>query len=210
MSKFILFFADGTWNGPDRDDQDGVSDATNVYKLFYALTGKAVNVKDYIDDSKEKEKMLASNGHVAQVAKYLHGIGDSKNPIKKILGGVFGAGIISRIVRGYTYISRNYDRDDQIILVGFSRGAYTVRALAGLIASEGLLRDAKWLAKEDAYRMGIKVWHRYQKKRHIGTNILLNVLDNLIDKADFLNHVDANDLVPVPAITAVAVWDTVG
>jgi hypothetical protein len=59
-------------------------------------------------------------------------------------------------VRGYTYVSRNYVAGDQIFLVGFSRGAYTARALAGLIAAKGLL-DATQFDLNDkvmAYRLG--------------------------------------------------------
>ena len=46
----------------------------------------------------------------------------------KVLGGVFGAGVVARIVRGYTFISRSYSPGDAIHLVGFSRAAYTARA----------------------------------------------------------------------------------
>lgn len=38
--------------------------------------------------------------------------------------GDFGIGLVHRLVRGYTFISRNYAADDAIYLVGFSRGAY--------------------------------------------------------------------------------------
>ena len=65
------------------------------------------------------------------MAKYLHGVGDSNNFLAKVLGGGFGEGLITRIVRGYTFVSRNYEDGDKIYLVGFSRGAYTARALAG-------------------------------------------------------------------------------
>lgn len=210
MPKSILFFADGTWSGPDRDDNDGVSESTNVYKLYYGLNGRNVSLAEYVDSANEKEKILAENGQVSQVAKYIHGVGDTNNPIRRILGGVFGAGLISRIVRGYTYISRNYEQGDNIILVGFSRGAYTVRALAGLIASEGLLRDSKWLSKEDAYRMGIKVWRNYRGRLKHSHNIILSLMETTIEKIDYLNHVNKDDLVPVGHISAVAVWDTVG
>jgi hypothetical protein len=38
MAKNILFFADGTWNGPDRDDDgDGPAEPSNVFKLFGLL-----------------------------------------------------------------------------------------------------------------------------------------------------------------------------
>ena len=50
-----------------------------------------------------------------QVAKYLHGVGNSENGLVRVLGGVFGAGVIARIVRGYTFISRHFKPGDKIV-----------------------------------------------------------------------------------------------
>lgn len=124
MNKMIIFCADGTWNGPGQDDdKDSVPEYTNVYKLFITLAG-AMSI-DSIKKANEQEKELITrnDNRLLQVVKYMHGVGDSHNIIHKILGGAFGAGIISRIVRGYTFISRNYEPNDNIVIVGFSRGA---------------------------------------------------------------------------------------
>src|SRR5258706_12336137 len=43
------------------------------------------------------------------------------------------------MVRGYTFLSRQYAPGDAIHIVGVSRGAYTARALAGMICAVGLL-----------------------------------------------------------------------
>src|SRR5437588_773047 len=59
----------------------------------------------------------------------------------------------------------NYQPGDKIFLIGFSRGAYTARALAGMITAKGLL-DAKRLDladKNNAYRLGVAVWFDYRK-----------------------------------------------
>jgi hypothetical protein len=50
---------------------------------------------------------VGADGKIAQVAKYIHGVGDSSNLLFKVLGGTLGFGIIARIVRGYTFISRS-------------------------------------------------------------------------------------------------------
>ena len=89
--------------------------------------------------------------------------------IRKILGGVFGEGFIERIVRGYTFVSRNYAPGDRIYLAGFSRGAYTVRALGGMIAAMGLLPPDAMRADDgsydadQAYSLGIYVWADYRR-----------------------------------------------
>src|SRR6266545_5004879 len=122
MDKNVIFLADGTWNSPDQDeDADGSPDYTNVYKLFLTLEG--TDPVGALKSDREQEKEWRTDG-IAQIAKYIHGVGDSRNPIKRIMGGVFGAGIISRVVRGYTFISRNYEPGAHIQIVGFSRGAY--------------------------------------------------------------------------------------
>ena len=155
MAKNIVFCADGTWNNPNQDENsDQSADPTNVFKLFMSLDGALSFDTLAKTDENEQEKILSTEGVTQQVCKYLHGVGDSRNPIIKLMGGAFGAGVISRIVRGYTFISRNYTPGANIIIAGFSRGAYTARALTGLIASQGLLGAHITQDKELAYRRG--------------------------------------------------------
>ncbi len=210
MAKNIVFCADGTWNTPNQDDDaDDTADPTNVYKLFVCLAGK--NSPDTLLASNEQEKSLVTNGATLQVAKYIHGVGDSRNPIQRLMGGAFGAGIISRIVRGYTFISRNYEPGAKIFISGFSRGAYTARALGGLIASQGLLAPARTEDKELAYRHGAAAWYQYRNKTAAKFS-LSRLWEVARDLPGFLSR-DAlkdSDFVNVDLLAAVAVWDTVG
>lgn len=214
MGKFIIFCADGTWNSPDQDDDDdGVWDPTNVYKLFGNLCGTLDPMTTCL--AKEQESSYRdATGKVVQVAKYIHGVGDSRNKVRQVVGGAFGAGLISRIVRGYTFISRNYEPGDQIVITGFSRGAYTARALAGLIADQGVLRKDHTADQEKAYRKGAQAWFRYRDKVvPTGARSLLASFTEVIsDLPAFVskNTLENGDFVPVPQIAAVAVWDTVG
>jgi uncharacterized protein (DUF2235 family) len=206
MSKNIAFFADGTWNGPGQDDNnDSIPDPTNVFRLFDHLEGADTPETKLLQNEQEQ---IAKDGagRETQVSKYVHGVGDSRNVINKVVEGTFGAGVINRVVRGYTYISRWYEPGDRIYIVGFSRGAYTARALAGMICSVGLLNRNRYDAgdKEAAYRRGVSAWTLYRKKAG--------------KKASFLDYIRAlaevelrtEDLVPDVPIQAVAVWDTVG
>lgn len=52
----------------------------------------------------------------------------------------FGFGITENITQGYREIVARYEPGDQIFLVGFSRGAYTARCIAGVISRAGVLR----------------------------------------------------------------------
>ncbi|MRS13434.1 DUF2235 domain-containing protein [Enterobacteriaceae bacterium RIT691] len=213
MSKNIIFCADGTWNGPGNDDTnvtDTIPDPTNVLRLFSELDGVADSPDMYLQNEQEKFARTPS-GEVYQVSKYLHGVGDSRNWIDKIFGGVFGAGIIERIVRGYTFISRNYTQGDKIYLSGFSRGAYTVRALAGMITQCGLLDAAKYDLdndREEAYRLGAAVWRSYREKANVDGGLLARIIR---DAPYFLQEkVDPTKMVYFVPIEVVAVWETVG
>ncbi len=211
MTKNIIFCADGSWNSPYEDENaDHIPDPTNVYKLFHCLDGALS--PDSLGQADEQEKVLAEAGTTRQIAKYLHGVGDSRNPIVKLLGGAFGAGVISRIVQGYTFISRNYLPGDSISIVGFSRGAYTARALAGLIASQGLLATRLTTERERSCRAGAQAWYRYRKATHTEPLRLANLAEVAANLPAFLSSgaLKESDLVPVERIAAVAVWDTVG
>jgi uncharacterized protein (DUF2235 family) len=88
---------------------------TNVYRLFKALTVTADQVT-YYDD----------------------GVGADASGLTRVLEGAFGDGLLQKIRDGYTKIAHVYEPGDQLFFFGFSRGAYTVRSLAGMIANCGL------------------------------------------------------------------------
>jgi uncharacterized protein (DUF2235 family) len=214
MPKNIVFLADGTWNGPgEADSDDPNSPWTNVFKVFLNLAG--TDDPGTTQLAKEQERTdVAADGSARQVAKYLYGVGDSSNLLVKLLGGGVGAGLITRVVRGYTFVSRNYEAGDKIYLVGFSRGAYTARALAGLISAKGLLSAADAGTDDDkgpGYRLGAAVWYQW---RHAVLATAGHPLEHfeeiMLDLPGFLQQPpDPTTLVAAP-IEAVTVWDTVG
>lgn len=216
MAKNIILCTDGTWNGPGKDvDGDPVPTLpSNVLKLYHWLSGRdSIASTSYAGEA--ERSLFDSDGNLLQISKYLDGVGDDANALVKLLGGVFGAGLVTRIVRGYTFISRNYVPGDRIFLVGFSRGAYTARALAGLILSQGLL-DARKINlddKEQAYKLGCALWNQKQKD------------DDRINKVEFIHRLEktiydlpgffssppqASMLIEDVEIQAIGVWDTVG
>jgi uncharacterized protein (DUF2235 family) len=223
--KQIVFCADGTWNGPGAepaDDIDGASQTdadirdgvTNVVKLFANLAGQVTAETQALRN--EAEKVLKSaDGAPVQVAKYLHGVGDSRHAVVKALGGVLGAGVIGRIVRGYTFISRNYDPGDSIHIVGFSRGAYTARALAGMIANVGLLDRTRYDPADatESYLRGVAAWMRCKGVVFTGDHRLSSWLNRAASFAQRLAArfgLHAHDFVSGVRIASVGVWDTVG
>jgi len=225
MSKTIVFFADGTWNGPDKAEKEPDGHAptndkgcdpqlTNVCKLFAWLAGDLLpQGTSWGGLEMEKALIDPTSNLPIQIAKYIHGVGDTANVPQRILEGAFGVGVTARIARGYTYISRNYKKDDRIVIVGFSRGAYTARALAGLIAGQGLLKPDLVAADDDTrFDTAAAAWVRW---RFGHDNIFQKFLDfgsQLIEWRNSFSQarqLSKESFVSVK-VNAVAVWDTVG
>jgi len=225
MPKAIIFCADGTWNGPEEQTGQSVADGddsageltgdtiTNVVKFYSNLAGRATPETVMLKNEQEK-KLIDAAGNIVQMAKYIHGVGDSSNAIHKVMGGVFGMGVISRIVRGHTFISRYYQPGDAIYIVGFSRGAYTARALAGMISRVGLLDASKYDVndKEEAYRRSLSAWFRSKGLTFSGSSWFARMANKVVGAIQHTmgrNLQDADLIANVP-IKAVGVWDTVG
>lgn len=90
---------------------------------------------------------LIIDGH-QQIGYYHPGVGTmgaptAHNRLEKLwsmaLGLAFGAGLLANVGDAYRYLMNVYEDGDQVFLFGFSRGAYTVRALAGVLHMFGLL-----------------------------------------------------------------------
>ncbi|MGB3491792.1 MAG: DUF2235 domain-containing protein [Elainellaceae cyanobacterium] len=133
--KRLVVCCDGTWQ---KLTADPTTYPTNVVKLAQAV------------------KPLSKENHeeIQQVIFYNPGVG-TRNFIDRIGGGAFGWGVDEVIQNAYKFLCWNYDPDenDQIYLFGFSRGAYTVRSLAGLIYNSGLLKRRHIRRVLEAYKL---------------------------------------------------------
>ena len=74
----------------------------------------------------------------SQLRYYDSGVGTDGTPIDHLFGGAMGEGLFQKIQDGYEFVSYVYDPGDEVYLFGFSRGAYTARSLAGMIARFGV------------------------------------------------------------------------
>jgi uncharacterized protein (DUF2235 family) len=216
MGKNVILCLDGTWNGPNSKDKDGNQTPTNVQKLFEALSGSGA--LGPTDNEKEFTLAAAAGADTSQVGKYIHGVGDSSNVLAHAVEGAVGLGLVARVIRGYTYLSRVYVPGDNVFILGFSRGAYTARALAGFVTHQGLL---DWNAmkldagSQESYSAGLAAWTQYKKAIYQGKGSVLQDLSQVV--SDLRDSFDLG-LHPAPklqfvgnvGITAVGVWDTVG
>lgn len=67
---------------------------------------------------------------------YIEGVGNRDE--QPVLGMMLGKGMEERILKGYEFITQNYNPKDDIYIFGFSRGAHEARALAGFLAYAGV------------------------------------------------------------------------
>ncbi|KAM5536247.1 hypothetical protein V8D89_010146 [Ganoderma adspersum] len=120
VHKRIIVCCDGTWQ--DALDADQRWKYTNIIRLARAIK--------HVDER--------CNPPIHQVVFYQSGIG-TENLYDKIVDGVTGANLASKVEAAYGFIAQNYHPGDEIFLFGFSRGAYTARMVAMFIGAIGVL-----------------------------------------------------------------------
>jgi len=142
MSKNIVICADGTGNSFGRK-------ISNVAQMIYSLSldshSRQVVVYDQgigTDAGRWREiENLWKTIPDREALHVLHGPRERFGPaewIALVLGLAFGYGLKANVKQMYLELAKLYEKDDIVFLFGFSRGAFTVRALAGLIYRCGL------------------------------------------------------------------------
>ncbi len=131
--KRIVICCDGTWNTPDKME-NGIACYTNVVRI-------AMAVKPISDDG------------INQLTFYNPGVGTSGSIFRRWFDGATGSGISDNILQAYRYLILNYEPGDELYFFGFSRGAFTVRSLAGLIRNSGILSTNEAALIDRAYKL---------------------------------------------------------
>lgn len=119
MAKNIVVCCDGTGN------EIGVN-MSNVLKLYRMLEKDDGQIV-YYDPGVGTLGQRKTWGRISQNAK-------------GVLGLATGYGLDDDVLGAYRFLAEHYSEGDQVFLFGFSRGAYSVRVLAGFIHLLGLLR----------------------------------------------------------------------
>ena len=125
--------ADGTGNSASKPFK------TNVWRLYQAIS--------------------LTDG--SQLAAFGDGVGTSSIKIVRVLGLALGVGVKRNVLNLYKFLCRNYQDGDLIWAFGFSRGAFTVRVLAGLIHSQGLVTSA---SEAELNRNALAAYRAYRKQ----------------------------------------------
>jgi uncharacterized protein (DUF2235 family) len=181
MSRNIVICCDGTAN-------EFAEDNTNVVKLYYVL----------------------NQDQARQVTFYHPGLGTMEpagalttfsRQVTKLLGKALGYGLANDIRDAYSFLMENYRENDKLFLFGFSRGAYTVRAVCSLLHMYGLIRAGNEPLVPYAVRMmmGIDRAEKGDDKQQEATNRYFDLAGK------FCETMSRTDCRP----WFVGVWDTV-
>ena len=190
--KSIFLFADGTGNSSAKLFK------TNVWRMYEAI-----------------DFGLDSPGKYVQIGYYDNGVGTSNFKPLALLGGIFGIGLQDNVLRLYAFLCRNYQPGDRIYVFGFSRGAFTIRLLVGLVASQGILKPgddaALSLQVRDAYRAFRRAFVPHRWLGRVLVAIGRAVRDGLVKakRAISRQHPDPETGRIDAEIEFVGVWDTV-
>ena len=163
VPRRIVLFADGTGNAHG-------GEPSNIWRLYQALD---LSVPD-------------------QIAYYIPGVGTQSLKPLRLLDALTGFGVPSNVRKLYRFLSWNWRPGDEIWMFGFSRGAFTIRTLIGMIASQGLTppviraqkaapvaepgrapSQRRWIAVEEdlaldhvgMQRLARDAWRRYRAAR---------------------------------------------
>jgi len=181
MPKNVVLCCDGTAN-------EFAKDRTNVVKLFFTL------VRD----------------PGGQVAYYHPGLGTMEPPgaltratriATRFAGQAFGYGLETDIRDAYVFLMNNFEEGDRVFLFGFSRGAYTARAVASLLRMYGLIPKGNESLVLYAIRMLMAI-HAIDSK---GGNRSVEEKRYFNLAADFKSTFSTRNCTP----WFVGVWDTV-
>ncbi len=143
QDRTIIISSDGT------GARGGIGSATNVWRIHEATIGLE---------------------HLEQFSIHDDGVGTHSSFFKKILGAMVGYGVSQNIRELYTSLAHVYKPGARIYLFGFSRGAHTIRTLAGLITTFGIL-DPKQFKSDTEFQNYVTVLLDEQKRQSLGGNV---------------------------------------
>lgn len=202
MFKNIVLLSDGTGNSSASPFK------TNVWRLYQAM---------------DIAPPPAGSADPQQIIYYDNGVGTENFKPLATLGGAFGIGVWRNVKDIYTFVCRNYDVGDQIYGFGFSRGAFTIRLVMGLIGKCGIVKtkphsEAKLL---EAIQMAYEAYRRdfllrASRRRTMIYHLVLREPRYLCDAAghrtnliDLTNGKDDSILQHFIDVPFLGVWDTV-
>ncbi|RDX42988.1 hypothetical protein OH76DRAFT_1361801 [Lentinus brumalis] len=134
-ARTLVLCFDGTGDQFDADNSNIVT--------FFSLLKK--------DD--RDEQMVYYQPGIGTYTSNTQNVDGIKSKIDKLLDSMIAWNLGAHVMAGYEFLMQNYKAGDKICIFGFSRGAYTARALAGMVHKVGLLPPCNHQQVPFAYKM---------------------------------------------------------
>lgn len=140
-TRHLVVCCDGTWNSADQRTA-GVPCPTNVRLIYNAL-------------------QPTEN----QLVQYFSGVGTEGGRLRRVISGGIGLGLSRNIMNAYLWLAETFQPGDRIVLFGFSRGAYTVRSLVGMLTRCGLVSFPDGTPMRERIQVVQRIYNRGYRKR---------------------------------------------
>ena len=211
----LVICCDGTWQSSVSRRENFPSNVTRLCRMISRVG------KDQDDPSKKWHQIVYYDSGI--------GTGNLTSHERRRQGGT-GAGLSENVIEAYNFIVMNYEAGDEIFSFGFSRGAYTARAVAGLVSDIGVIEPVDMQFFPEIYRAymsngqgklfsGNPAWVEFVegKRSKKGEEMLKSGLP--ISKSDTRAQAEAWEVHPhgelavtkdSRRVKVVGVWDTVG
>ena len=199
----------------------GTTGAKNIVVLCDG-TANQVNILSQTNVLRLARLVQKNGGATRQVVFYDPGLGTEGAPgaltpvgrwITKLLGLAFGYGLAKNISDAYSFLMEHYEPGDRIYILGFSRGAYTARALTGLLQRVGLLERGcnhlipyaiRYFKKRDGHQLNF-FKQRFSRTYHLSWR---DVVPNIAEIPELQKKADRPSRGVIP-VYFLGVWDTV-
>lgn len=178
--KNIILLSDGTGNAANKVWK------SNVWRVFESLDLRGDN----------------------QIAFYDDGVGTSSFKPLAILGGAIGWGLKRNVLDIYKFLCVNYQPGDKIYGFGFSRGAFTMRVVIGLVVHQGLVAGE---TEEEIYEKAKMAYRAYRSARFHSILRLEEIFRVIRNVILFIlgNRYNPMQNIPIESIEFLGLWDTV-
>jgi len=182
----LIICVDGTWCSPDGSHGARNQNITNIYRIFASVQMGVV--KDAVDGREYEQRKHYVQGIAANDESWVH----------RVHVGIHGNKCLEQICDVYQMCCQ-LGPEDEVWMFGFSRGAYVVRAVAGLLHFLWCLvpppRDDSRSSFKQEYEQILKLYATMQQQKKL--------------EEGAIHHMFVAKTQPPPKIRFVGVFDTV-
>jgi uncharacterized protein (DUF2235 family) len=208
----LIICCDGTWQSSVSSKDNVPSNVTRLCRVIARIG------TDRLDPQKRWHQVVYYDSGV--------GTGNLSGSEARRQGGT-GAGLAENVIEAYNFIVLNYEPGDEIFCFGFSRGAYTARAVAGLVTDIGVLKPTDMQLFPAIYRAYMsndemlpfrktQAWKEFvdgkltRKGQDLSKNGSIEGLKDRVQSFEISPHKGLIAAEASRKVKVVGVWDTVG